>query len=150
MGLVILGTRFQPEGCPAVLWTPIKFFGVHKRKIHLISYNFMTKHAFQTASFQCLAKSLIRNSKFSSPSRLSAVIGVNCIAVSQKVSTFLQKIENQTIEMLNDLILAVTSNTFFVNELCKLAEDNQPNTYKNFRTLNKKAVYNIHLKNNTK
>lgn len=52
--------------------------------------------------------------------------------------------------MLNDLILAVTSNTFFVNELSKLAEDNQPNTYKNFRTLNKKAVYNIHLKNNTK
>lgn len=52
--------------------------------------------------------------------------------------------------MLNDLILAVTSNTFFVNELCKLAEDNQPNTYENFRTLNKKAVYNIHLKNNTK
>ena len=48
--------------------------------------------------------------------------------------------------MLNDLILAVTSNTFFVNELCKLAEDDQPNAYKNLRTLNKKAVYNIHLK----
>lgn len=52
--------------------------------------------------------------------------------------------------MLTDLILAAAFNTFFVYELCKLAEDNQPNTYKNFRTLNKKAVYNIHLKNNTK
>ena len=27
-------------------------------KIHLISYNFMGKHSFCTASFQCLAKSL--------------------------------------------------------------------------------------------
>ena len=36
----------------------------------------------------------IKNTKFSSPGRLSAVIEVNCIAVSQKVSTFLQKIEN--------------------------------------------------------
>lgn len=36
----------------------------------------------------------IKNTKFSSPGRLSAVIEVNCIAVSQEVSTFLQKIEN--------------------------------------------------------
>ena len=27
-------------------------------KIHLISYNFMGKHSFWTATFQCLAKSL--------------------------------------------------------------------------------------------
>ena len=31
-----------------------------KRKIHLISYNFMGKHAFWKASFLCLAKSLYR------------------------------------------------------------------------------------------
>ena len=51
-----LYTRFQPEGCPAVLWKPI--FGRDTRKIPLISYNFMGKHAFWTASIQCLAKSL--------------------------------------------------------------------------------------------
>jgi len=28
------------------------------KEIHLIAYNFMAKHAFWTASFQCLAKSL--------------------------------------------------------------------------------------------
>ena len=39
--------------CPAILWKPI--FGGDTRKIHLISYNFMGKHAFWTASFQCLA-----------------------------------------------------------------------------------------------
>ena len=33
-------------------------FWKNARKIHLISYNFMGKHAFWTASFQCLAKSL--------------------------------------------------------------------------------------------
>ena len=35
------------------------FFGRNARKIHLISYNFMAKHAFWTASFQCLGKSLL-------------------------------------------------------------------------------------------
>ena len=35
-------------------------FGRNTRKIHLIFYNFMGKHAFWTASFQCLAKSLNR------------------------------------------------------------------------------------------
>ena len=33
--------------------------GRNTRKIHLISYNFMGKHAFWMASFQCLAKSLL-------------------------------------------------------------------------------------------
>ena len=36
-------------------------FGRNTRKIHLIFYNFMGKHAFWTASFQCLAKSLNRS-----------------------------------------------------------------------------------------
>ena len=40
-----------------MLWTAI--FGRNTGKIYLISYNFMGKHAFWTASFQCLAKSLI-------------------------------------------------------------------------------------------
>ena len=30
-----------------------------RTQIHLISYNFMGKHAFWMASFQCLAKSLL-------------------------------------------------------------------------------------------
>lgn len=34
-------------------------FGRHARKIHLISYDFMGKHAFLMASFQCLARSLL-------------------------------------------------------------------------------------------
>ena len=34
-------------------------FGRHARKIHFISYDFMGKHAFLTASFQCLARSLL-------------------------------------------------------------------------------------------
>ena len=34
-------------------------FGRNTRKIQLISYNFMGEHAFWTASFQCLAKSLV-------------------------------------------------------------------------------------------
>ena len=33
-------------------------FGRKTRIIHLISYNFIRKHAFWTASFQCLTKSL--------------------------------------------------------------------------------------------
>ena len=33
------GSSFQPEGCPAVLWTSIS--GRNRQKIHLISYNFM-------------------------------------------------------------------------------------------------------------
>ena len=33
------------------------------RKIHLISYNFMGKHAFRMASLECLAKSLLPSSK---------------------------------------------------------------------------------------
>ena len=48
--------RFQPEGRPAVLWTPI--FGRNTRKIHLISHTFTGKREFWMASFQCLAKSL--------------------------------------------------------------------------------------------
>ena len=36
-------------------------FGRNTRKIHLILYNFMGKHAFWTASFQCLAKGLNRS-----------------------------------------------------------------------------------------
>ena len=51
-----MASTFYPEGCPGILWTPV--FGRSARKIHLISYNFMGKHAFWTASFQCLAKSL--------------------------------------------------------------------------------------------
>ena len=43
----------QKGACPAILWTPI--FGRNTRKIHMISYNFMGKHAFWMASFQCLA-----------------------------------------------------------------------------------------------
>ena len=43
----------QKGACPAILWTPI--FGRNTRKIHVISYNFMGKHAFWMASFQCLA-----------------------------------------------------------------------------------------------
>ena len=51
-----MASRFYPEGCPGSLWTPV--FGRNAGKIYLISYNFMGKHAFWTASFQCLAKSL--------------------------------------------------------------------------------------------
>ena len=50
--------RFWPEGCPAVLWMPI--FGRNTRKIHLISHTFTGKREFWTASFQCLAKSLVQ------------------------------------------------------------------------------------------
>ena len=52
-----LTSRFQPEGCPAILWTPI--FGRNTWKIHLISETFMRRHAFWTDSFQCLARSLL-------------------------------------------------------------------------------------------
>ena len=52
-------TRFQPERCSAVLWTPI--FGRNTRKIHLISHTFTGKREFWTASFQCLAKSLVHH-----------------------------------------------------------------------------------------
>ena len=40
-----------------------QFFEKKKRKIHLISYNFMGKHAFRIASLECLAKSLLPSSK---------------------------------------------------------------------------------------
>ena len=50
-------SRFSPEGCPATLCTAI--LETNTRKIHLFSYNVMGKHAFWTASFQCLAKNLM-------------------------------------------------------------------------------------------
>ena len=53
-----LGSRFKPEGCPAILWMPI--FGRNTSKVHLISDNFMGKYAFRNASCQCLTKSLPR------------------------------------------------------------------------------------------
>lgn len=49
---------------------------------------------FSSLQLYCIMGLDIKNTKFSSPGRLSAVIEVNCIAVSQEVSTFLQKIEN--------------------------------------------------------
>ena len=53
---VALGTRFEPEGCPAVLWTPI--FGRNTRKIHLISSHVKGKHAFWTAVFNVWLKAV--------------------------------------------------------------------------------------------
>ena len=57
MSLYEWSAKFWPEGRPAVLWTPI--FGRNTRKIHLISHTFTGKREFWTASFQCLAKSLV-------------------------------------------------------------------------------------------
>ena len=51
-----MGTRFEPEGCPDVLWTPI--FGRNTRKIHLISYHVKGKHAFWTAVFNVWLKAV--------------------------------------------------------------------------------------------
>jgi len=67
------------------------------RSVHVIS-TMQIYWIFSTDFFliqlYCIMDLDIKNTKFSSPGRLSAVTEVNCIAVSQKVSTFLQKIEN--------------------------------------------------------
>ena len=51
-----VSARFSQEGVQPSYECP--FLEELKGKIHLISYNFMGKHSFWTASFQCLAKSL--------------------------------------------------------------------------------------------
>ena len=50
--------RRHPIRCRCVRSLLMPIFGRNTRKIHLISYNFMGKHAFWTASFHCLVKSL--------------------------------------------------------------------------------------------
>ena len=53
----VYGQGFSQKGVqPSYGWL---FLEEITRKIHLISYNFMGKHAFSMASFQCLAKECV-------------------------------------------------------------------------------------------